>query len=243
MLVFLGLGSRHMSVIPLVFAAAAFAANPASRRLRLLLAGSAVLVVPLLALALYLRSARDHGLLAVPAVVTGGDSSAVLPSWSEVQINLLNTFGSTGGTAWQQPALPSGDFWISVNPLPGGAAGWHGREALHRFDPNTPYSALGELGNYGIAWLCSYFLVFGGVLAAIDLRARALVWRGRALPALGIIALACLAPVVSLQYDLRTTSRVLYYTGAIILLGLAIPALRRRSVPQALAGESGPVLR
>ena len=139
--------------------------------------------------------------------------------WDTLPLNVLSTFGLSGDVAFLEPSIPLSHLWPSVRPLPGSVAGWHAIEPSHRLDAFSPYSTIGELGNYGLPILAVYFSVAGALLALLDSRARELIAGGQQLHGLALTALGLLFPVLSLQYQLRTDTRVLYF--GLVLLGVS----------------------
>ena len=217
-IVFFSLASRSIAIAPLAFAFGLYAAAPGSRGSRFTMVIALVLSVTLLALPLYLRTSADHGLFPYLQTLAGHDPNAAPVRWDTPVLNVMSTFGLSGDVAFSEPSIPLSHIWPSVNPLPGSLAGWYEIQPSHRLDVFTPYSAVGELGNYGFPILALYFTMAGAVLAFLETRARDLLSGGYQLSGLGVIALCLLFPVFSLQYQLRADTRILYW--ALLLLGV-----------------------
>ena len=130
--------------------------------------------------------------------------------------NVLSTFGQSGHIAFLEPSIPLSHLWTSLSPLPGSVVGWNQIQPSHRLDPYSPYSTIGELGNYGLPILAAYYSLAGAVLALLDSRARELVAHRQPLRGLPLIALGFLFPILSLQYQLRSDTRILYYGLALV---------------------------
>ena len=217
--IFFSLASRSIALVPLAFAFGVYAAKPASRGSRLTIVVALGLSLSLLALPLYLRNSSDHGLFPYLQTLAGNDPKAAPVQWDTLPLNVLSTFGLSGDVAFLEPSIPLSHLWPSVSPLPGSVAGWHAIEPSHRLDAFSPYSTIGELGNYGLPILAVYFSVAGALLALLDSRARELIAGGQQLHGLALTALGLLFPVLSLQYQLRTDTRVLYF--GLVLLGVS----------------------
>jgi hypothetical protein len=225
--VFFTLASRSLAVLPAAFALGGYAGKPASRKSTLTVVVAVVLSGAFLALSLYVRGSSEHGLFPYLHTLAGDDPDAAPLTWDRLIFNVLSTFGQSGYVAFLEPSIPFSDLWPSLSPLPGSVAGWHQIEPSHRLDQYSPYSTIGELGNYGLLILAAYYSLAGAVLALLDSRARELVAHRQPLLGLPLIALGFLFPILSLQYQLRTDTRILYY--GLVLVGII--AFLRRSAP------------
>lgn len=101
------------------------------------------------------------------------------------------------------------DMLISVNPLPGGFAGWPRIMPSLRVHDFVPYSALGEWASFGPEWL-----MVGVVAWAVAVRASlASVARGRTPIALVVLAaqlaMSFLTVFQLTQYNTRSTARII----------------------------------
>lgn len=225
--VFFAMGSRRLALIPVLFAVGALASNPRSPRLRLLVLAALALGFYLIQLPLALRSLPQNGL--IPYVQHFGDVAAAPFDWSRPAFNLLMSFGITGTVAWSTPAIPFHDYLVSLNPLPGGAAGWYDIAPSLRLNDFTPYSALGELGNAGWFAVGLYFFAVGVLLAYVDSRVRRLMRSGHRLAALLLVGCSALFVLISLQYNLRSATRMLIYLAlADVLVRLVLHVRTRR---------------
>jgi hypothetical protein len=224
--VFFSLASRSLAISFLAFAFGIVLGRPSTGRGRIFLVLTPIAAVAALGLALYLRGSSEHGLIPYLGTVTGNDPSAHFPIPEGIELNPFVSFINTGLPAYLEPKLPFHDLWVSVNPLPGPLSGWHELAPNHRVDVNTPYSAPGELVNYGWVILVAYYMAMGAILAYANVRARALLASGHSVHALAVTGMAALVPVISLQYDLRTVSRLLYYTLTLLLLAYLARVLR-----------------
>ncbi len=220
-ILFFSLGSRSLAMAPIVFAMGAYATSPTSKRLKTLLLISVGVGLILLPLPLSLRLMDAHGLIPYLSNLAP-DSPAVDVGAASLLLNLLQSVPTVAVTAFKEPALP---LWVSLNPLPGNVAGWYAVSDAYRLNVNAPYPALGELANRSVLVVATYFAVAGFVLARTDLAIRRLMARGHQLYALLLVAVSGLFAVFSLQYNLRTTTRFLYYLTALTLLAAIVPRL------------------
>lgn len=223
------LATRRLAAIPILVALGWIVARPSRNRSGRTLVVALIASLLLLQLPLVLRSQESHGLIPYAKVLVGQGSGASRSPASALG-NVTITFPITQQIAFHAPPLPIKDFWQSVNPLPGSLIGWYDTEPNHRLNATTPYSATGELANYGSGLFISYFLVAGGVLGYADRRIRALMADGRHLWALALLATGLLFTVVSLQYNTRTGTRLLYYLLAVDLLARIAVHFRGRSL-------------
>ena len=165
--------------------------------------------------------------------------------WDAVLLNVLVSFAIIGVTAYAQPLIPGHDLFVSLSPLPGGMAGWYQVAPQHRLNIYTPYAAVGELGNAGYGTVVVYFLAVGLLLALFDRRVRALLQDGRQAHALAIVGLIGLFCLFTVQYNLRASTRMLYYAVAVDLLFVFMYKIRgseRRSSTPASSRAEHPAL-
>jgi hypothetical protein len=246
MAIFFSLASRSIAVVPIAFAFGVYAAKPASRGSNLTMVVALVLSVSLLALPIYLRQSSDHGFFPYLHTLAGDDPNAEPLTWNALVFNVMSTFGLSGDVAFLEPSIPLNHLQPSVSPLPGSVTGWYQIQPSHRLDPYSPYSTIGELGNYGIPILAVYYAFAGAILALLDSRARELVAHRQPLHGLALIALGLLFPILSLQYQLRSDTRILYYGLLLIgvsalLQGLRIGFPARRAITPPLQQAHSPV--
>jgi hypothetical protein len=219
---YFALGSRRLALFPLLFVLGILSVAPRMRSRWLLLAAAALVGFFLLRVPLGTRAMASHGLL---PYLTNLPTILSAPSdWNAFALNLLFGFGAIGETSFSAPPIPAHDFWVAINPLPGGLAGWYDIAAQHRINEFTPFAGIGELGNHGWQYLVGYCLAVGMVFAWWDARMRALLAAGKQLYGLALVGLAGLFMLVLTQYNLRSATRVLYYA---ITLALALGVLVR----------------
>ncbi len=102
-------------------------------------------------------------------------------------------------------------FWVSINPLPGGLAGWPEIGPSLRFTKSMPYNALGELGSHGWILLVAVAGLAGFVLALSTRLASSLTGAAATIAALLVLGCAVFFSLSVLQYNLRSSMRIAYY--------------------------------
>ncbi|GAA3008953.1 hypothetical protein [Microbacterium aurantiacum] len=214
--IFFANGSRRLALWPILFALGMLIARR-NRATITALVLSLPAAVGLVGIALFLRGLDQHGLVAylerLPLL------SAYPIDWSSVSRNVLISFGIIGATAFQQPQIDPGLFWVSVNPLPGGLVGWYGEAADLRLNYYTPYAAIGELANHGTLYLVGYGLIVGVILGGLDRSVQKLTKNGHDIFALALVGLSAMFLLLSMQYTLRASTRLLVYG---VLIAIAV---------------------
>jgi hypothetical protein len=210
------LGTRTLALLPPMLILGMIAARPESPRLRVFLVLAAAASLPILQIPLTVRGNTSHGLVPYLGVLSHGISFDL----TSVASNVLFAFQLTGYVAFSAPHLDVHSLLISLDPRSGAASGWYGIEPQLRINIYTPYNALGELGNYGWLALVGFYTSLGVYLCHLENHVRRLLFRGQGLFALPLFALACLFLALTLEYNLRSCVRILYYLFA---LELAIP--------------------
>lgn len=215
------LATRGLALVPLMAVLGMIAARPAAYRLRVAFLVAAASSIPLLELPLVLRASSSHGLFPYLGVMAQGLSTLDLQSLLN---NVLSAFQLTGRVGFRVQSLPISSLLVSLDPRPGQLAGWYDVQPLLRLNVYTPYNALGELANYGWPTLIAFFLLAGAYLGHMDRTVRHLLANGQGLAGLLLFGLACLFIILTLQYNLRSCVRILYY---IVALDLTFVVLRR----------------
>lgn len=214
LLLFLGLGSRRLALIPVCFAIGYALAG--RRHVWLAVAGSMLLTAAILPIPLYLRGGQPHGLLPYLDALSAFDYGAV--DWAVTLNNLLIAFPITGFTAFGVEAIPLRNLWIGLNPLPGEWVGWYDISDSLNLNRWTPYSMVGELANYGIVFLACTWLTIGILLAILETRVSKYAGAGLPLFAIAIVGLSALFVIQSLQYTVRSSTRMLVYAFVIVVI-------------------------
>lgn len=214
LLLFFGLGSRRMALLPIVLAIGAVLANP-NRWVRYLVPAIIVAGI-LLPLPLYLRGSLTHGIFPYISQLANFDISLV--DWRSTLNNVLISFPITGATTFQIQPIPIEYFWISLNPLPGNIAGFYDITENLGLNRYTPYSTIGEVWNRGPFVGIFFWLAAGIVLAWLDGQVGKWMKSRYSFVGLIIVVLSALFALNCLQYNLRASGRMLVYAVAITVL-------------------------
>jgi hypothetical protein len=222
------MGTRAFSLIPVLVALGMLAADPSSKWLRVAVLFAALASIVLLQTPLALRGSSEHGL--IPYITRLFDGSPGAPGLDSAVSNILFSYALTGAVAYHAPPIAWSWFLISIDPRPGQFTDWYAIEPLLRVNAFTPDNALGELANHGLWMIVGSFLVVGAFFAYLDGRIRQLLSTGPALGGLLLFALAGFFVLETLQYNLRSSSRIIYYLIAADL-GLRVIGWTRRRNP------------
>ncbi len=216
-LVFLSLGTRRLALAPILF----FVGMLLARRGRWTVVALAVAVaagVALIPVSLFVRGQASHGLIPYSSALLGGGFSYRTTDWSAVINNVLVAFPTSGSTALIRPKIPPEYFWIEVNPLPGQLTRFYEIRHSLRFNRVTPYSAVGEVGNYGWGYVVGFWFVVGLITGYLDRRVGFYAASRHPMLGLLLLGLSIVFTVQSGQYLIRSSFRLLLYALALDLL-------------------------
>ena len=209
-------GSRRLALLPILLLLGRVANG---RRLRVReMVLSIIFAIFLMPLPLAFRGLPEHGfvphLWEVPTLVRDQ------PPWEPIAANALFGFPLAAEVGLNEKPIRHSVFWISVNPLPGTSVGWSEVSLSLRLNAYTPYSGLGELANHGQIFLVLYSSLTGLILTVVT--------RGLAVGhgtngvsvfrRLFLLAGSGFMALTFLQYNLRSTTRILYLLVAAALL-------------------------
>lgn len=229
-LILFGGATRQLALIPpLVLVGYLFAGRRlASWRTRVpVILGTATATLLLAQLVISLRANPGGvGILTLIGVLwhsPGQVASNFLPE--QTLGNILFSTPLTGRVSLLN--LPRRAFWTSVNPLPGSMTEWPTIAPRQRLNVFTPYSGLGELGAQG----SFYVAIYGAAAGAVFSFATRLVFSFPAAWRVGgnlaLLSLASVFSITILQYNLRTGTRLLWYTLGLIMFLLLVVATKR----------------
>lgn len=224
---YFSLASRRLALVPIAFALGYVASR--ARGGRTVVVVGALLAAALLPLPLFLRSQFDHGLF--PYLSALRNFSFTNVDWRKTVYNVLIAYPVSAETAFVVNPIPHSTFWVEVNPIPGQSAGWYDVSDTLRLNAATPYSAVGELGNYGMSFLIPTWFAIGAVLAYFDGRVSYYLRTRHAAFAMGIVGLAGLFAVQILQYNLRNCIRVLIYAIVLDVVARIVGYRGRKRAP------------
>jgi hypothetical protein len=231
----LSLSTRAFALVPLMVALGWLASNPRSARARWLMPLTAVSSILLLQTPLALRAANpyQHGLLPYVQTLFSGQDQTI--SVLNAVSNLLFSFALTGAVALHTSHLSASYFYLAIDPRLGQWTDWYLYQPELRINLVTPYNALGELANYGWPYLIAFFAMVGLIFEYFERRIIHLLRVGYPVFALLLFALCCYFVLESLQYNLRSASRVLYYLIAAEIGIRVILEVRHHSRGRSLA--------
>lgn len=214
-LVLFSMGTRQLSVLPVMMLLAWLLRPSEDTRSRwrrtAILIGAVLATIVLLQLPLTLRGSSDQsGLVPYLEMLWLRPESLLSFDIPRIMGNVLFSV-PLAGTVATMGDYPHSWFVTSINPMPGSYTDWAEIKPMIRINRWTPACGLGELRNYGLAYLVGYMLVSGAILARLQ------AWNFRLPP-----ARAALASVIGmgltggftfdlLQYNLRSGTRMLWY--------------------------------
>ena len=148
----------------------------------------------------------------------------------EVIGNVLFSVPLAGYVATTAEQLPMSYFLTAVTPLPGSLTSWSAIKDGLRLNSDTPFNTLGELALHGMPVLIGYFLVVGFIATHLQIQVAKLIGVRRLVGQLVVAASLALFAVSILQYNLRSSTRLLWYAVVIVV----VLRLTRRLVRPAL---------
>lgn len=107
-------------------------------------------------------------------------------------------------------------IYIAISPFSGDFAGWYDIAPSRRISEEIPYSALGELYGYSPLALIFYMFSVGAVFSMVE---HELNWsnkRVRGFLVLFTFGFCLLFALFTLQYNLRSATRMIYYLLAVL---------------------------
>jgi hypothetical protein len=230
---YLGTATRNFGlVVPMLYLGGLLSGEMSPRQRRLGLAIAAVAALLMVQLPIALRGLPQHGLVASLRYIVHDPGRL----FADPLNNVLYGAPLTLYVGHVVPSLPLHNLVTSLSPLPSSLTDWARIEPTLELNIYNPYSALGELLNYGWPYLCAVMAAIGGLYALLERLAR----RSPA-PRLGLLilcAIAALTVVRSTEYNLRTQARLSYYVAALTVAVVVVPAIMRGR--RASAGSAVP---
>jgi hypothetical protein len=238
-------GSRAIVLLPLVLFGTYLLLPPATgtrRRINpIVVIAIAVLTAFLLHLPLALRGG-DAGLAPHIARITA-DPSILWANPLDSIGNVLFSVPLTGFVSLHENRLPLSYLLTSINPLPGSMTDWNRIKDNLRVNAYTPFNTFGELALYGLPFLAAYFVVAGFVTTRLQLWASRLVGMGNVLAHIVVAACMPFFSFMILQYNLRSSTRLLWYAALIVLLLQIFSQRRSRSLALHFTQDADDVVR
>lgn len=222
-MLFFSMASRRFAIAPTLFVMGAWVADNRSKSMYVALILSAVIAFLLIPIPITLRGLPRLGLSPFLDAIFSGQVN-----WSNLFTGLTNIFFSLPLAAFVERAssLNAAHLIMSITPLPGVYVGWYEVASQYRVNRYVPYSGIGELLNYGSVVLFIYYFVVGLIFSYAETWARRSSRFGRPL----VLAFALFFALTSCQYNLRTTTRVVYYLVAMLFLLVFLPQIRRTRI-------------
>jgi hypothetical protein len=222
-------GSRALALVPIIVYGVSILikdGSVAGRRIQPFLAMVAAgATLFFLNLPLALRTG-DAGL--IPYASRIGERPSVL--WPDNLLapigNILFSVPLTGHIASEGALIPRSYFYTAINPLPGSLTGWSDIQRELRVDVYTPFNTLGELALHGMPFLIGYFMIAGFVGMRLEVHARRGAFVQQLVARVALASFLALFSLSVLQYNLRSSTRILWY--AVIAVWLLQAITRRR---------------
>ncbi len=236
-LLFLSLSTRVTAVIFLFFVLG-LALGGARRTTVVVLIGLWATALPvLLSIPLALRGMPEQGLEVLPSnlvrisLATPNIEYSQSVGWLVRNVSFGVPLAAYVRTA---PPIPRGVFATSLSPMPSfvsvaGFPSWKDVQDQVRVNRYIPYSAIGELLNQGWYWLVLYYFVIGLVAGWMDLGARVFEGHRRRPGYLIACGLLLYFAITSTEYNLRSSTRLVYYAIVIAVLWQLLSRLRIRA--------------
>ena len=220
---YLAVDTRYFGlVIPLVYLGGLLSGKWSARQRTIGLVVAAAAAILMIQVPLALRALPEHGLGPSITYITQ-DPGALLAN----PIN--NIFFGAPLTLYvgrHVSALPLHDLVTSLSPLPSSLTDYAAIQPTLRLSATVPYSALGELLNYGWMYVAGIVCAIGAIYALLER-----VVRRSIVPGLGVLILSSVAAVTvveSTEYNLRTVARIAYYAAVIVIMLMLVPNGFRR---------------
>jgi hypothetical protein len=225
-LVFFASATRSLALLPLLVYGAYRLQSEGGRHARI--AGVVALGSSLLFLnmVLRLRNVPGGGLAVYTPAVLSNPGHFFSLDTSDVWGNILFGIPLATYIALQAPPIPFAAFIASVSPLPSGLTGIGTFESSLRVQEFIPYNALGEVLQRGLVMTFVYFAVASATLGALYRRCANRDDTAGTLGTMLILGLSSLFFVLTLEYNLRSCTRILYYAAILVALISRSPSHR-----------------
>jgi hypothetical protein len=216
------ISTRRLALLPLLFCAGGLVAKPGSRKWRAGLLLALILTPFIMMVPLAMREGDAIGIATfarIPALVHDFDLRWQLQTAAN---NVFMSLPITIESAKKSGVDPIAYVLTGISPLPGRWTDWYQNQI--RINIYMPFNAVGDLLRAGLWVALGYYAVIGACFARIELRLRA---EGRLRPELLMLVGLCFAFVVfSLQYPLRSATRMIYYMFALELVAFSLSRIR-----------------
>lgn len=161
-------------------------------------------------LAIQMRRTDEHGFI---PYVTNILSNGIDMDLLRISLNYVTSY-SYSLTAYliERDFNTEQLFWKSISPIPGSIIGWSEVSNQLRVNVYVPFNAFFELHKKGYPYLISYFFFSGLIFSFIErtIKGKSLVFY------LLFLILVMLFVLTSLQYNLRSSTRLIYYSLVVL---------------------------
>lgn len=224
--IFFSLASRRFAFVPAMFMLGVILNRQDSKVVVWLFILSMVSALFLMQIPLFFREQSSYGLLPFLTILIDGTFVEPKSGHGTVLFAILTIIFAMPVTAYTMHAdsLSVAYLLTSISPLPGFLTDWPHIQGYLRLNDYVPYTALGELLNYGVFVGWSYFFVVGVFVSYIDLHIRAELVKGRLFYVAVMFGLLMIFILTLWQYNLRSATRILYY---VLLAQMLFLVLRR----------------
>jgi len=207
MLLFIGTGSRIASVAFSMFMITFLFKLPPSLK-RLLFIPIIIIIIIFFGYNMSLRGNQLHGLL--PYLNAFNWTKIVDGITFTVYYSFIAGFFFTHATT-QIIHINFHDIIISLNPLPGNMAGWYSISSRLSIAPGiAPSTGIGELSFFS-GFFTFFFILLGFVYSFIEENILLMIKQKKTVVAFLILMLIILNIVTLFEYNLRSSTRFLYY--------------------------------
>ena len=227
-------GSRRLGLIPALYWFGGFLAKPSRKRLAMLPV-IGLLAFTFAGMALTARQQPHSGLDPYLSYFLTHPGSVFQASASQTA-NALAPFAFVAYAA-TGVSQSSHDIYVSLNPAPSGYVHYNAIADHFLFYHRHPLPALGTLYRWAGVYAVGLYMFFGGIVLGLGGRIarRLTAAKANSIGAVIVSAVAAYFCLKCTQYQLRTNSRVIWYSLAfVIVFGLlSIPgSLLRQSRPR-----------
>lgn len=215
--VMLATGSRAVAVLPLILLWLYVEFRSPTKFLALAAAAvSLFFMVALLNTSLIFRlESVGAGLLPYSQLIMESPDRLFQIKFGQLVGNVLFGVPLTGDIV-MNGQLDPGNFWTSVNPLPGALTNWGTILSDLSWGPATPFNTFGELFAYGITYVAFFMFCVGALVSLLDNVISSFGGALRqTLTLVAVISLLLFASAV-FQYPVRNASRIVWYLAAVI---------------------------
>jgi hypothetical protein len=213
-LLFFAQSSRRFAFAPVMFAFGYVTGRPLSMWAKIMLVTVVISSSFLVLIPIHMRKQSSQGIAPLVEWVLSGDYDFLDDSTEEMGKALSNIFAilPMNHASSVYPIITFSDLMTSISPLPSPLTNWAQVSTKLHIYPWAPYNAPGTLLNYNIIAALSYYILIGAFFCHYDYFVRKNLLDRRLLSASIVIGFTFLFALISVQYGLRSVTRLVYYT-------------------------------